>query len=180
MENAKEAVKLHERLMKSGLFYVYSSFNEFRLKNHYQAAAWIDGDLDMMSKAVQNHFLIQHGQRGGTSEIDFYYSSWARSEDMRGTRNGILVSVQLHGEEHPTKYSVKCHHFRSKSFCQRASFPDIIEIFCYKFLELLGVGPAVQFILPSVWTGTKTATYVIIPNFSLLFIPIFFLLQNST
>ncbi|KAE9546618.1 hypothetical protein FO519_010170, partial [Halicephalobus sp. NKZ332] len=105
------------------------------MNNHDQVAAWVD--LDIMSKAVRNHFLRQHGRRGGTSEGDFYYRFMPRPMNICGTRSGILVNVQLHGEEYPTKYSVKCHQFGTSSSCQKASSPDIIVIFCYKLLEVI-------------------------------------------
>ncbi|KAE9551019.1 hypothetical protein FO519_005753 [Halicephalobus sp. NKZ332] len=146
--------------MKSGFFKVYTSFDEFRANNHYQVAAWADDDLDIMNKAVESYFHLQHGQKGGTSEIDFHYSSMSRPEDMRDTRSEILVTVQLHGEEYPTKYGVKYHHFGSRNFYPKTSFPDMREIFCYKLLELIEVGPAVQFILPGMLKDTETSTYI--------------------
>jgi hypothetical protein len=155
MEYAKESVKLHERLMECGLFDVYASFNEFRLKNHYQAAAWADGNLKLMGKTVRSHFLFQHAKNGASDEGNFVYRYEARSKDTAGSRKGILAYVQLHGEEYCTKYNVKYHHYGSSYNTTKACFPDIREIFCYKLLELIEVGPAVQFILPSDLTGSK-------------------------
>ncbi|KAE9556547.1 hypothetical protein FO519_000241 [Halicephalobus sp. NKZ332] len=144
--------------MKSGFFKVYSSFDEFQANNHDQVVAW--ADLDIMSKAVRNHFLLQHVRRGGTSVGDFYYRFMPRPMNICGTRTGILVNVQLHGEEYPTKYSVKCHHFGMSSFYQKASPPDIREIFCYKLLEVIEVGPAVQFIISKEGVGNKISVYI--------------------
>ncbi|KAE9546194.1 hypothetical protein FO519_010594, partial [Halicephalobus sp. NKZ332] len=133
--------------MKSGFFKAYSNFDEFQTNNHYQVAAWADNDLDVMNEAVESYFHLQHGRRGGTSEGDFYYRYMPRPMNICGTRNGILVNVQLHREEYPTKYSIKRHHFGTSSSCQKASPPDIRVIFCYKLLEVIEVGPAVQFII---------------------------------
>ncbi|KAE9546827.1 hypothetical protein FO519_009961, partial [Halicephalobus sp. NKZ332] len=123
-------------------------------------AAWVDGNLKFMSEAVRSHFFVQHVKNGGTDESDFDYRYERRPKDMPGSRRGLLAYVQLHGEEYPTKYNVKCHHFGSSTTAPKGSFPDIKEIFCYKLLELLGVGPAVQFILPSVLKGNKTFVYI--------------------
>ncbi|KAI6210445.1 hypothetical protein M3Y96_00329000 [Aphelenchoides besseyi] len=146
--------------MKSGFFNVYLGFDSYRREHQPEVASWADGVLELMADAGKNHFLINHGKRGGTSEAGFKYDWNPRSNDMRGTRKGIIACVQLHGEEQLTKYSIKCHHYDSTAFSPIASFPDIIELFSYKLLELLEVGPAVQFILPSKYTGTKTAIYI--------------------
>lgn len=154
---AKELVELHERLLKSGFFKIYESFNMFRIKNHLHAAAWVDVHLEVMRNATRNHFLVWHGQKGGIFETDFHFSSTSRPDEMRGSRIGIIVSVQLYGEEQSTKYSVKCHNFGSLSFLTKGFFLNIKEIFCYKLLELIKVGPVVRFILPNEWAGSKTA-----------------------
>jgi len=160
IENAKESARLHEQLMKSNLFHVYPSFNEFRMKRHHQAVAWLDGDLNMIGEAAKDHFLVQHGLKGGAPETGFEYRYEPRPKSMGGTRKGIVVYAKLHGEEYPTKYSVKCHHFGTTDNTPKGSFPDIREIFCYKLLELIKVGPAVQFILPNPLIGNRTSTYI--------------------
>jgi len=159
VENAKRCVELHMQLMGSDFFNVYLRFDDYRLKHQAEVAACADGDLEMIAKAAENHFLLQHGRRGGTSEAGFEFSYEPRSDGMRGSRRGIIVDVKLHGEKESIKYSIKCHHYGTSSF-SKGSPPSIIELFCYKLLELIKVGPAVQFIFPTVHTGSKTATYI--------------------
>lgn len=167
---AKRAVELHQRLMESGLFDVYASFEKFRMEKHHLAASWTDGLLEIMGKAVRDHFLVQHIQKGGTDASSMEYNYEGRSNDMAGSRKGIIVKVKLHGEEVATKYNVKCHHFGSSSLTAKSSFPDIKEIYLYKLLELIGVGPCAQFILPSECTGSRTSTYVIGSIFLLFYL----------
>ncbi|CAI4228201.1 unnamed protein product [Auanema sp. JU1783] len=159
VDTAHRAVQHHEILILSHFFDAYVAFEDYRRK-HQPEVARADGVVELMANAAENHFLIQHGMRGGTTEDGFKYEWNPRSDDMRGTRNGIIAHVQLHGEEHPTKYSVKCHHYGSTAFSSKGYSPDILELFSYKILELLNVGPAVQFILPSSSTGGKTSTYI--------------------
>uniref|UniRef100_A0A8R1IBT6 Ubiquitin-like domain-containing protein n=1 Tax=Caenorhabditis japonica TaxID=281687 RepID=A0A8R1IBT6_CAEJA len=106
MENAKEAVKLHMRLLEKGFFNVYSSFNEFRLENHYKVASWTDGNTELMREATRNHFLRQHFKRGADDESDFVCRFEARPRDLGGSRKNTLAYVQLHGEKEETKYNV--------------------------------------------------------------------------
>ncbi|CAB3405573.1 unnamed protein product [Caenorhabditis bovis] len=144
MENAKEAVKLHTRLLEKGFFNVYSSFNEFRMENHHKVASWTDGNTELMREATVNHFRALHFKRGADDEF---------------TKN-TLAYVQLHGEKEETKYNVKCHHFGSSSNSAKGQSPDIKEFFCYKLLELINVGPHAQFILPNKLTGRRTSMYI--------------------
>lgn len=174
MSNAKEAVKLHTRLMESGFFDVYSSFNSFCMENHHRVASWTDGNLQLMKEAVQSHFRAQHFKHGADDESDFICRFESRPTNLGGSRKNTLAYVQLHGEKEETKYNVKlnfsnleqfnyqnlfrCHHFGSSSNSAKGQSPDIKEFFCYKLLELINVGPHAQFILPNKLVGSKTST----------------------
>ncbi|CAB3405580.1 unnamed protein product [Caenorhabditis bovis] len=160
MENAKEAVKLHTRLLEKGFFNVYSSFNEFRMENHHKVASWTDGNTELMREATVNHFRALHFKRGADDESDFVCRFEARPRDLGGSRKNTLAYVQLHGEKEETKYNVKCHHFGSSSNSAKGQSPDIKEFFCYKLLELINVGPHAQFILPNKLTGSRTSMYI--------------------
>lgn len=93
-----------------------------------------------MGEAVKFHFCTKHIKRGAINYHDFVY----KYEPKLGTRPTILVHIQLYKEEQPTKYIVK----------SQLSFPDIKEIYCYKLMELMGIGPAVEFIF-SKYIATK-------------------------
>lgn len=107
MSNAKEAVKLHERLMKSGFFDVYASFNEFCMTNHSTVASWTDGNLVLMRKAAEAHFRAQHFIRGAKDEAEFMFFYENLPENLPGSHKGLIVYAKLHGEEEATRYYVK-------------------------------------------------------------------------
>ena len=155
MENAKTSVELHKHLMDCGFFKTYLHLDVFRRKYQSLVASWADGHVELIAEAARTHFLLLHGQRGGTTEADFEFRYEPRTTDMRGTRNGILAYVKLHRDEQPTKYNIKCHHFGSNIFTSRRSPPSIIELYSYKLLELITVGPKVQFIYTSKDIGSR-------------------------
>ncbi|CAI5446160.1 unnamed protein product [Caenorhabditis angaria] len=160
MVHAREAVNLQTRLMEQGFFNVYSSFNAFRMKYHHDVAAWADDNLQLMKKAIEIQFRAQHFKRGAEDESDFSCRFEIRPIDLAGSRKNTLALVKLHGEKEETKFNVKCHHFGPSCSFPKGQFPDIKEVFCYKLLELINVGPEAQFILSNKFTGSKTSIYI--------------------
>ncbi|CAJ0582174.1 unnamed protein product, partial [Mesorhabditis spiculigera] len=159
MRNAEEAVRLHTRLMDKGFFDVYCSFAAFRMENHHKVVFLTDGSTTLMKEATVSHFRALHYKRGADDEWDFVCRFEARPSDLGGTRKNTLAYVQLYGEMEETKYNVKCHHFGSSS-STKGRVPDIKEIFCYKLLELINVGPHVQFIIPKKLPRTRGSLYI--------------------
>lgn len=160
ISNARDAVKLHKRLMENGFFDVYSSFDSFRRQYHHMIASWTDGSPALMKEAARNHFRAKHFQLGADDEKDFVCRLEARSEDLGGSRKNTLVFVQLHNERKETKYNLKCHHYGSSSGSAKRQSPDIKELYGYKLLELIEVGPHVEFVLPNELTGSTTSMYI--------------------
>lgn len=74
------------------------------------------------------------------SKIDF-------KPKQSGTRAGIVVTVVCNDKE--TNYHMKTyHHAGSSNYLQSTSkryLPDLREMFAYRLLELIGVGPVVFF-----------------------------------
>uniref|UniRef100_A0A1I7U2J0 Ubiquitin-like domain-containing protein n=1 Tax=Caenorhabditis tropicalis TaxID=1561998 RepID=A0A1I7U2J0_9PELO len=149
IRNAREAVRLHNRLLEKGFFDVYITFNDFQLKNHNQIASYADGSLLLMKEAAKNHFRAKHFKMGAEDDSDFICRFEPRPEDLGGTRNNTLVFVKLHNEKEETKYNLKCHHFESSSDSTVGQPPDIKELFGYKLLELIQVGPHAEFVIPN-------------------------------
>ncbi|CAB3405572.1 unnamed protein product [Caenorhabditis bovis] len=149
MENAKEAVKLHTRLLEKGFFNVYSSFNEFRMENHHKVASWTDGNTELMREATVNHFRALHFKRGADDEF---------------TKN-TLAYVQLHGEKEETKYNVKyiatkwCDNFVPISHIEEEDVSadilvQILLLGTFLFIDDLHSDNCGQ------WKGTKEAAIV--------------------
>src|SRR4051812_20819158 len=86
MSNAKEAVKLHTRLIGNCLFNVYSSFNAFRMENHDKVAFWTDENLQLMKEATETHFRAQHYKLGADDESDFICRFKSRPTNLGGSR----------------------------------------------------------------------------------------------
>lgn len=74
------------------------------------------------------------------SKIDF-------KPKQGGTRAGIVVAVTCNDEE--TNYYMKTYHHAGSSFSlqntSKQHLPDLREMFAYRLLELIGVGPVVFF-----------------------------------
>jgi hypothetical protein len=146
--------------MESGFFGLYPKFDDFRKEMQPKVAAWLDGTTQFMGETAKLYFYTKHVQNGGVDDSDFIYHYKPKPISQGGIHPGIIVKVQLHGENKVTKYSIKCHHYEASSYSPRSSVPDIKEIFIYKLLELINVGPNVQFIFPSKLIGSKTTVYV--------------------
>ncbi|CAB3405579.1 unnamed protein product [Caenorhabditis bovis] len=165
MENAKEAVKLHTRLLEKGFFNVYSSFNEFRMENHHKVASWTDGNTELMREATVNHFRALHFKRGADDESDFVCRFEARPRDLGGSRKNTLAYVQLHGEKEETKYNVKyiatkwCDNFVPISHIEEEDVSadilvQILLLGTFLFIDDLHSDNCGQ------WKGTKEAAIV--------------------
>lgn len=160
LEHAQEAVKIHARLMENGFFDVYRGHNSFQMQNHYQVASWADGNIQLMQDATKSHFRRQHFMLGANDESEFTCRFERRDRNCGGSRKNTIAFVKLHGEKQETMYNVKCHHFGSSINSAKGRSPDIKELFVYRLLQLINVGPEAQFILPSVTTGSKTSMYI--------------------
>ncbi|KAI6173149.1 hypothetical protein M3Y98_01051100 [Aphelenchoides besseyi] len=157
VEIAKRAVDHHERLMKTGFFSTYAKFEQFRRLKHAKVASWTDGDV--IRKAVEQYFRNLHDQLRGDENTEFICYFGRREANLGGRSTNTLAFIQLHGENVVSKYNVKCHHYGPKG-TSSGQVPDVSEFYCYKLLELIGVGPKSYIIPPNTSTGTKTSTYI--------------------
>lgn len=104
---AKEAVRHHERLTKSGFYNVYAQFNNFRRQKHSKVASWTDGDVNLIRKATEQYFHNLHDQRRGDEDSEFICYFEERDADLGGRSTNTLAFVRLHGEDSVSKYNVK-------------------------------------------------------------------------
>ncbi|KAF1747746.1 hypothetical protein GCK72_024212 [Caenorhabditis remanei] len=114
-----------------------------------------------MREATKNHFQQQHYKLGAEDETDFGCRFEARPIHLGGSRKNTIAYVKLHGQNEETKFNIKCHHFGPSNSSAHGQSPEINEIYCYKLLELIHVGPQVQFIIPKRFTGSKLSLYIV-------------------
>ncbi|KAI6200002.1 hypothetical protein M3Y96_00687200 [Aphelenchoides besseyi] len=125
----------HQRLKTSGFYQVYENYG---------------GD------SARDHFMVQHVLKGG-SIGDFYFEH--KPKETNGTRCGVLCYLKPEHDDVPD-FQVKTDHRGGSSLSKDSiTGPDIREMFNYKLLELIGVGPEVQFVASSN-KESKTAAYI--------------------
>jgi len=156
-ELAKSVIAIHKTLVNTGFFEAYGSFQDYQYRNHWRVVRCLDGETEIIATASREHFLIKNALKGGSKD-DFHFRH--RPKDTLGSRCGIIVHVQLVDMEEEMKWQVKTHHHGGSTLSTETTGPDIRELFCYKFFELIGVGPEIQFIMPSKDSGSKTAVYI--------------------
>jgi hypothetical protein len=116
-------------------------------------ADYLDGNTEVIQAAVREHFLAQHCKSGldeGLYDISF-------APKKSGIQSGCICDVS--NGTRTTRYYIKTHQNgptedNPKSLKQ----PDTKELFVYKLLDYIGIGPQVHFIIPS--RGTKRTVYI--------------------
>ncbi|KAI6224983.1 hypothetical protein M3Y95_00810200 [Aphelenchoides besseyi] len=156
-DSARSACCFANVLDDTEFFLAYDTFWQYRNEQHWRVARYLDGDDQAITNASREHFLHLHKLKGDTMHsFHFEYVSQKKA----GTRPGIICNVTLNHTL--SKLQVKTHHYGVSIFANNkaVSGPVIQELFCYKLLELIGVGPAVQFVCPSKDLGSRTAVYI--------------------
>ncbi|KAF1762851.1 hypothetical protein GCK72_011114 [Caenorhabditis remanei] len=128
---AQSAIDNSKRLEDSGFFLAYFNF----------VTVWIDtiGEMMRLVDRTQDAFE-QSATRFFTKK--FPNSTLKFNPKQGGSRAGIVVTVTWNGEE--TTYYMKTYH-RAGSTISRQNELDLREMFAYRLLEVIGVGPVVFF-----------------------------------
>ncbi|CAI2327450.1 unnamed protein product [Caenorhabditis sp. 36 PRJEB53466] len=154
--NARDAVRHHELLMKCGFFDAYLQFDDYRKQKHSKVASWTDGDINLIRDAAEQYFHRLHDLKRGNQESDFICNFEDQDLELGGRSTSTLAFVRIHGEDFVSKFYIKCHHFGPKD-TSSGQPPDINELYCYKLLELIAVGPTCHIVPPIITSGTKQA-----------------------
>ncbi|KAI8913577.1 hypothetical protein EDD86DRAFT_231847 [Gorgonomyces haynaldii] len=104
-------------------------------------AEYLDGNAEVIQTAVREHFLAQHCKAGLNESLFNTHFSPKRS----GIQSGFTCDV-VNGTQ------------TVQSNVKSIKPPDTKELFVYKLLHHIGIGPEVQFIIPS--HGTKKTIYI--------------------
>lgn len=181
MENASRIINLYTEFQASKLLDAYTVVDVYCLENHNKAIRFMVNEPAVMEAAAYCHFLKQHEDLGGTKD-DFNFKQVERPEEHEGVHTAILVEVKLLNESDSTVYQIKSHHYASRlskdDTLVKSGGLGLSEMYIYKLLELLKVGPKAQFIISNGSFGKTPAPalYVInnlLPSYCRILLEIF-------
>jgi len=116
-------------------------------------AEYLDGNAEVIQTAVSDHFLAQHCRSG----LDRALYDISFTPKRSGIQSGFTCVVKNGTQS--VRYYIKTHQYGPTAGNLRSlSPPDTKELFVYKLLHLIGIGPPVQFIFP--YHGTKKTIYI--------------------
>ena len=163
---AKTLLEMLSKLRKNKFFNTAALLLEYS-KYLGEISNLLDGDEEIIKEVVKAHFMESHIKSGGelsSFDIKFYPKG-------SGHQVGTICDV-LNGNK-VIKYYIKTHqNGPSRNASTSFSPPDAKELFVYKLLELIGIGPIVDFILPyhgskrTIYIATKEVPLVLLSNLS--------------
>ena len=150
---AKNALGFGEELTENG--FIRSTKERYEVYETLlpKIAEYLDGYIDVIQAAVREYFLYQHGKAGldeGLFDIKF-------SPKKSGVQTGFTCDVD-NGTQ-TARYYIKTHQYGpTEDNPKSMKAPDTKELFVYKLLNRIGIGPQVHFIIPS--QGTNKTIYI--------------------
>ncbi|KAK5665932.1 hypothetical protein QVD99_007556 [Batrachochytrium dendrobatidis] len=116
-------------------------------------AEHLDGNTEVIQAAVKEYFLIQHCKAGLDADLfDITFSP-----KKSGIQTGFTCNVNNGTQS--VCYYIKTHQYGStEDNIKSIKPPDTKELFVYKILHHIGIGPQAHFIIPS--RGTKKTIYI--------------------
>lgn len=116
-------------------------------------AEYLDGNAEVIQDAVTKHFLIQHCKAG----LDESLFNISFASKKSGIQTGFICDLS-NGTE-TVRYYIKTHQYGpTEDNVKSIQPPDTKELFVYKILHHIGIGPQAHFIIPS--HGTKKTIYI--------------------
>eukprot|EP00128_Syssomonas_multiformis_P018239 Colp12_sorted_trinity150504_noHs@30848 len=140
-----EALMLATELQQRGVFLrggpTYAQMYEEYNRLYDKVAGYADGNVELLKEAARHFFAIQH-VKAGFDEKDFRIDFITKNN---GVQTGTICWVR--NRDTVTKYYVKTHQHgptRSGGISQEPA--DAKELFIYRLLNLMGIGPEVHFV----------------------------------
>jgi hypothetical protein len=116
-------------------------------------AAYLDGNAEVVQTAVKDYFLFQHGKAG----LDKRLFDISFAPKKNGVQTGFTCDVS-NGTQ-TVRYYIKTHQYGpTESNINSIKAPDTKELFVYKLLHHIGIGPEPHFIISS--HSTKQTVYI--------------------
>ena len=166
-EKSKAALNFSNDLLRTK--YITDSKERYELYETLlpKIAEYLDGNAQVIQAAVREYFFFQHGMAG----LDESLFDISFSPKKSGIQTGFTCDVNNGTQS--TRYYIKTHqHGPTEDNVKSIKPPDTKELFVYKLLNHIGMGPQVHFIVPS--HGTKKTIYIATKDCHLL------LLSNLT
>lgn len=151
---AKYALKLSDSLVEND-FIIHLPFQERQIYKNLLAkiACYLDGNIEMIQSTVEKYFLVQHFKEG-FDEKQFQISFSSKKSGMQMGLTCIVSNGPL-----TTRFFIKTHQYGPTDDNPKSlGPPDTKELFIYQFLNHIGIGPEVHFIVPT--HGTKITIYI--------------------
>ncbi|KAL5039562.1 hypothetical protein RTP6_006709 [Batrachochytrium dendrobatidis] len=131
----------------------WNGFVEIGNNIHKMRAEYLDGNAEVIQDAVKEYFLIQHCKAGLDADL-FDITFFPKKS---GIQTGFTCNVNNGTQS--VCYYIKTHQYGpTKDNIKSIKPPDTKELFVYKILHHIGIGPQVHFIIPS--RGTKKTIYI--------------------
>jgi hypothetical protein len=154
VDRAKDGLKFAEILRDSG--YLYQSKERYELYKtlHTKIAEYLDGNTQVIQTAVREYFLIQHCKAG----LDESLFDISFAPKKSGIQTGFTCDVSNGTQS--VRYYIKTHQYGpTEDNVKSIKPPDTKELFVYKLLHHIGIGPQAHFIIiPS--QSTKKTIYI--------------------
>jgi hypothetical protein len=116
-------------------------------------ACYLDGNAEVIQDAVEKYFFARHCKAG--LDENLFQVSFAPKKS--GIQTGFICDISDGGQT--TRYFIKTHQYGpTEDHLKSMQPPDTKELFIYKLLHHIGIGPEVHFIVPS--HGSKMTVYI--------------------
>jgi hypothetical protein len=116
-------------------------------------AEYLDGNAEIIQAAVREHFLAQHCKAG----LDESLFAISFAPKKSGIQSGFTCDVSNGTQS--VRYYIKTHQYGpTEDNIKSIKPPDTKELFVYKLLHHIGIGPQAHFIIPS--HSTKKTIYI--------------------
>uniref|UniRef100_A0A7E4VL82 Ubiquitin-like domain-containing protein n=1 Tax=Panagrellus redivivus TaxID=6233 RepID=A0A7E4VL82_PANRE len=135
-DSAENAQRFYDQLRKSSFFSIYPIFDTAAAKHHKSISKFLDKRTRWIQNAAINFFTLSMF-KGQSPAIEF-------EETNDGTRAAVICKVTVNSITH--KYRIKTPHNAGESGHASRWNLDLIEPYCYKLLESIGLGPKIVFI----------------------------------
>ncbi|KAI8893553.1 hypothetical protein BC833DRAFT_569109 [Globomyces pollinis-pini] len=151
---AKDGLKFAELLRHSGFLYQSKERYEIYETLIVKIAEYLDGNAKVIQAAVKDYFLFQHGKAG----LDQSLFDITFSPKKSGIQTGFTCDVNDGTQS--VRYYIKTHQYGpTEDNVKSIKPPDTKELFVYKLLNHIGIGPQTHFIIPS--HSTKKTIYIV-------------------
>ena len=152
---AKAALLLSDALMNERNTFIIDSQERYELYETLivKIAEYLDGNAEVIQAAVREYFLFQQGKAG----LDETLFDITFSPKKSGIQTGFTCDVNNGTQS--VRYYIKTHQYGpTEDNVKSIKPPDTKELFVYKLLNHIGIGPQAHFIIPS--HGTKKTIYI--------------------